>query len=322
MWENERELNERELGGVLRSEVDGPAPAVRTDLADVLRRGRRRLLVRRAGAAAGVLAVVGVVGFGTAALSSLAGPDHSSSAGGDGPLVTMSPATVGPEWTAVNQPPRIPYGTFTPAWTAPPPEGREILAIPQCDSGTGSRFTTWNSPRPPMPVLNAWGLAVAQVASPARVSELNTRTIPANKDKHPDSVDGHVQWIDVTDEHGTGSVDLKAGYTTLDPVAAADDEAFVEGNCAPPRRLVRPDGTVLQFYPVRVSEPFQSLARVLRVYTPTGETYAITVVNYGSPDFEFRERDASFNRTGAGRETLPLTEEQLTRIALAVADAT
>jgi hypothetical protein len=235
--------------------------------------------------------------------------------------VTTSPATVGPEWTTVAQPARTPYGTFTPAWTAPPPAGREILSIPLCDPGAGSQSTTWNSPRPPESVLDAWVRAVAQVASPATVSELNTRVIPANKDKHPDSVEGHVQWLDVTDEHGTGSVDLKAGRTTLDPVAAADDEAFAEGNCAPPRRLVRSDGTVLQFYPVQASEPFQSLARVLRVYTPTGATYAISVVNYGSPDFEFREEDASFNRTGAGRETLPLTEEQLTRIGLALGDA-
>ncbi|KOX20723.1 hypothetical protein ADK67_28830 [Saccharothrix sp. NRRL B-16348] len=315
MWENEQELS-----GRLKSEVDGPAPAVRTDLVEVLKRGRRRLLVRRVGASAGVLAVVGVVGFGTAALGDLAAPRDTPPAG-DGGVVTTSPATVGPEWTTVAQPARTPYGTFTPAWTAPPPAGREILSIPLCDPGAGSQSTTWNSPRPPESVLDAWVRAVAQVASPATVSELNTRVIPANKDKHPDSVDGHVQWLDVTDEHGTGSVDLKAGRTTLDPVAAADDEAFAEGNCAPPRRLVRSDGTVLQFYPVQASEPFQSLARVLRVYTPTGATYAISVVNYGSPDFEFREEDASFNRTGAGRETLPLTEEQLTRIGLALGDA-
>ncbi|MER5265947.1 hypothetical protein ABTZ99_28065 [Actinosynnema sp. NPDC002837] len=314
MWD------EQELSGRLKSEVDGPAPAVRTDLADVLKRGRRRLLARRVGASAGVLAVVGAVGFGTAALGELAAPPDARP-GSDGPVVTTSPATPGPEWTTVDRPTRIAYGTFTPASTAPPPAGREILAIPQCDMGAGSRFTTWTSPRPPLPVLNAWELAVAQVASPAKVSELHTRVIPANKEKHPDSVDGHVQWLDVTDEHGTGSVDLKAGHTTVDPVAAADEEVFAEGNCVPPRRLVRADGTVLQFYPIRVSEPFQSVAQVLRVYMTTGATYAITVANFGSPDFSWREEDSSFDRTGAGRETLPLTEEQLTRIGLAVADA-
>ncbi|WP_158850964.1 hypothetical protein [Saccharothrix deserti] len=319
MWENEQELS-----GALRSEVDGPAPVARMDVADVLRRGRRRLLVRRAGAAAGVLAVVGVVGFGTVALSGLAGPDHSPPADGttNAPLVTTSPATVGPEWTTVNQPPRTPYGTFTPAWTAPPPAGREILAIPECDQSTVGQHTTWLNPRPPAPVLNAWVLAVGQVASPATVSELHAQTFPANKQKHPDSVDGHTQWIDVTDEHGTGSVDLRAGHTTLAPLAAADEEAFAEGNCAPPRRLVRSDGTVLQYYTVRANEPFQSLSQVLRVYTPTGDIYAISLLNFGSPDFTVQEDQRGFERTGAGRETLPLTEEQLTRIGLAVADAT
>lgn len=319
MWENEQELR-----GALRSEVDGPAPASRTDLADLLRRGRRRLLARRVAAAAGVLAVVGVVGFGTAALGELAAPDHSPPADGNStaaPLLTTSPATVGPEWTTPGLPARAPYGTFTPGSTAPPPPGREVLVVPQCDPGAGSRFTTWLSPRPPAPLLDAWASAVRQVAAPAQVSGPHTRTIPANEDKHPDQVDGHTQWIDVTDGGGTGSVDLDLGRTTLAPPAAADDEAFAEGNCTPPRRLVRADGTVLQFYPVRASEPYQSLLQVLRIYTPRGDTYAVTVRNFGSPDFEFREQDASFDRTGAGRGTLPLTEEQLTRIGLAVADA-
>ncbi len=315
MWDNEQELS-----GRLKSEVDGPAPAARTDLAEVLRRGRRRLLARRAGASAGVLAVVGVVGFGTAALGDLAAPEHSPPAG-DGYLVTTSPATVGPEWTAVDRPPRTPYGTFTPASTAPPPPGREIQAIPQCDPGAGSRFTAWDSSRPRTPVMNAWAHALEQVASPARVGPVQLRTVPADKQKRPDSVDGHVQWIDVTDEQGTGSVDLRTGRTALDPVAAADDEAFAEGNCAPPRRLVRSDGTVLQYYPVRVSEPFQSLSRVLRVYSPTGEVHAITVRNFGSPDLSPQPDHRGFHRTGPGRATLPLTEEQLTRIGLAVADA-
>ena len=315
MWENEQELS-----GKLKSEVDGPAPGVRTDLAEVLKRGRRRLLVRRVGASAGVLAVVGVVGFGTAALGELAAPPDARP-GSDGPVVTTSPAPIGPEWTAVGQAPRTPYGTFPPGWTAPPPSGREVLVVPQCDAGPDSRFTAWTSPRPPERVLDAWARAVTQVAAPARVSGLNTRTIPANKDKHPDSVDGHVQWIDVADEDGTGSVDLRAGRTTADPVAAADEEVFAEGNCAPPRRLARSDGTVLQYYPVRASEPYQSVGQVLRIYTPRGDTYAITVLNYGSPDFRFREEEGAFDRTGAGRATLPLTEEQLTRIGLAVADA-
>ncbi|WP_367138407.1 hypothetical protein [Saccharothrix sp. HUAS TT1] len=324
MWRDEQELS-----GALKSEVDGPAPAARTDLADVLKRGRRRLLARRAGATAGVLAVVGAIGFGTVALGDLAAPHSPPAAGNsdgdpDGPAVTTAPApaSVSPEWTVVDLPTRTPYATFTPAWTAPPPPGREIRSIPQCDLGSGSSFTTWLSPRPDESLMGAWATAVAQVASPAQVSGPHTRVIPANKAKGPDQVDAHLQWIDVTDDLGTGSVALEVGRSTAaTPVAAADDEAFAEGNCAPPRRLVRPDRTVLQFYPVRASEPFQSLLQELRVYTPSGAIYAITLRNFGSPDFRYREEDSSFDRTGAGRATLPLTEEQLTRIGLAIADA-
>ncbi|MEU4747030.1 hypothetical protein AB0G02_42135, partial [Actinosynnema sp. NPDC023658] len=225
------------------------------------------------------------------------------------------------EWTTAALPARAPYSTFTPASTAPPPPGRETQPIPLCDLGPGSRFTTWTAPEPLEPVLRAWSTAVAQVASPARVSAPNQRVIPADRTKRADSADAHVQWIDVTDGDGTGSVDLTVGRTTLDPVAAADDEAFAEGNCAPPRRLVRSDGTVLQVYSVRPSEPFRSLALVLCLYTPKGDAYKLTVANYGSPDFTFRGDDHSFERTGAGRGTLPLTEEQLTRIGVAVADA-
>ncbi|NUT52845.1 MAG: hypothetical protein HOV94_37000, partial [Saccharothrix sp.] len=234
---------------------------------------------------------------------------------------TTAPTAAAPEWTVVDRPPRTPYGTFTPAWTAPPPAGRKILSIPKCDLSTVGQHTTWLMPRPPAAVLNAWTLAVGRVAAPARVSEPHAHTFPANKEKHPDSVDAHLLWIDVTDDGGTGSVDLEVGHTTLAPLAAADDEVFAQGNCEPPRRLVRADGTVLQYYPVRASEPFQSLDRVLRVYTRTGEIYSIGVRNYGSPDFTPQEDQRAFNRTGAGRETLPLTEEQLTRIGLAVADA-
>jgi hypothetical protein len=318
MWENERELS-----GALKSEVDGPAPAVRTDLADVLRRGRRRLLVRRAGTTAGLLAVVGVVGFGSVALRGLAGPDVSPPAVGttDAPVLTTAPATVGPEWTPVDQPARTPYGTFTPAWTAPPPAGREILALPLCDLGTTGEHSTWLQPRPPAAVSSAWVLAVGKAAAPATVSEPHVHTFPANKEKRADAVDAHTQWIDVTDEHGTGSVDLGVGRTTLTPLAAADEELFAEGNCAPPRRVIRPNGTVLQYYPVHASEPFQSLSQVLRIYTPSGDIYEISVRNFGSPDFSPQEDQRAFNRTGAGRETLPLTEGQLTTIGLAVADA-
>lgn len=311
MWSDE------ELSRALRSEVDGPAPPARPDLANVLRRGRRRLVARRAGAAAGVAVAVGVLGFGTAALRGLAGPDDPA----DGPTAPSPTVVAGPVWTTPDVPARVPYRTFSPAWTAPPPPDREILSVPLCDIDPHGEAVSWPLPRPPAHVLNAWTTTTALVAAPAEVSETHTRTLPANKDRNPDSVDGHTHWLDVTDAGGTGSVWLEVGRTSLAPVEAADADLFAVGNCAPPRRTTRDNGTVLQIYETRVSEPFQSLSLELRVYTPSGDVYAISVRNFGSPDFAPGEERGFFERTGAGRETLPLTEEQLTRIGVAVADA-
>ncbi|QFZ18234.1 hypothetical protein [Saccharothrix syringae] len=321
MWSNEEDLRR-----VLKSEVDGPAPAARADLVGVVRRGRRRLLVLRTGAVAGTLALVGVVGFGAAALGGLAGGPSDPAVG---PVVNPTAGPTGsreplaaPVWTTLSVPARTPVGTFRPGATAPPPPGRSIVPAARCDLGTiGQDSTRWLLPHPPPRVLNAWVTSVGEVASPAQVSEPHAHTFPANPRKHPDSVDGHTRWIDVTDAGGTGSVWLDVGRTPLAPLAAADDELFAVGNCAPPRRAVRDNGAVLQLYELQVLEPFQSLKLELHVYAPSGDVYRLTLVNHGSPDFEVQEDQRAFNRTGAGRDTLPLTEEQLTRIGLAVADA-
>ncbi|GAA1274932.1 hypothetical protein [Saccharothrix xinjiangensis] len=314
MWSDSDELRR-----ALKSEVDGPAPPARADLADVVRRGRRRLLVRRAGAVAGALVAVGVVGVGTVALGGLAG-GPTDPAGWSG---TPSPGpSARPLLTTMTIEARTPYRTFTPAWTAPPPSGRAILSIPQCDLGVLDDATTrWTLPHPPPHVLNAWTTAVSQVVSPAQVSEPHAHTFPANKLKDPESVDGHTRWIDVTDDGGTGSVWLRVGRTSLEPLAAADDEVFGVGNCHPPRRAVLDNGAVVQLYEVQASEPFQSLSLELRVYAPSGDVYAISAANHGSPDFTPQADQRAFNRTGSGRETLPLSEDQLTRIGMAVAES-
>ncbi|GGP37629.1 hypothetical protein [Saccharothrix coeruleofusca] len=315
MWDDEQELRE-----VLRSEVEGPAPAPSTELAEVLRRGRRRVLARRAGAMAGVLAVVCGVGFGTMALRDLAGPPVQVGKL-DGPAVTTTaPTATAPtaNWTPASLPPRTPYGTWQPAASAPPPPDRSVLSIPQCDMG-GDPLGNLGTVVPPKSLLDAWQAAVTEVAAPARVGPLNEQVLKANKAKRPDSVDAYQHWLDVTDPLGTGGVWLSVGTHRGDPLKAADEQAFSQGNCAPPRRAVLPDSTVVQFYPVRPSEPFQSLSQVLRVYRPDGRLVQVEVHNYGSPDFRFRPDLEAFDRFGPGRATLPLSEDQLTRIGLALA---
>ncbi|MDQ3786906.1 MAG: hypothetical protein M3422_06645, partial [Actinomycetota bacterium] len=105
------------------------------------------------------------------------------------------------------------------------------------------------------------------------------------------------------------------------PLAAADEQAFDVGNCDPPKRHVLADGTVLQLYDTRVSEPFQSLTQTLRIFLPNGRMYQVVAQNWGSPDLQTnRDEPGSPIRVGKGRETLPLTEAQLAEIGLALAE--
>ncbi|WNV91514.1 hypothetical protein [Umezawaea sp. Da 62-37] len=64
------------------------------------------------------------------------------------------------------------------------------------------------------------------------------------------------------------------------PVASADFEANATGDCAPARRLVRPDGFVLQFQPVHAGEPFAELTQTIRVCTPGGNRYEVEMRNF------------------------------------------
>ncbi|MEV0680056.1 hypothetical protein AB0I60_26380 [Actinosynnema sp. NPDC050436] len=311
MWEDEERLR-----AALRAEADGPAPAPRTDLADVLRRGRRTVLVRRAGAVAGVLALVGVVGVGTVALSGLAAPPTGPGSGPD--AVTTAPP---PPWTTLAHAARRPYGTFSPAFSAPPPPDRQVRPVPQCDLVRPEREVQWLLTEPDARVQGTWSTAVAEAAAPGQVGPVHAHLFPANPAKRPDSRDTHTRWVDVTDALGTGSVTLERGRATVPPEQAADAELWAEGNCPPPRRMVRPNGSVLQLYPVRAAEPFQSLQQELRVYAPSGEVYSISLRNFGTDDFRPQADNRAFVRTGAGRETLPLSEGGLTAIGVAVADA-
>ncbi len=138
----------------------------------------------------------------------------------------------------------------------------------------------------------------------------------------PDRPEKRDAWgyeVDVTDADGTGSIRFGVGDFTGTPLASADEQAFDVGNCVPPKRRVLTDGTVLQLYEVRPSEPFQSLTQVLRIFRPNGELYQVVVQNWGSRDFEPNPDQPQIpTRVGEGRPTLPLTEAQLAEIGLAI----
>jgi hypothetical protein len=146
------------------------------------------------------------------------------------------------------------------------------------------------------------------VAKPAKVGPLT-------------SEGAYVYTADITDSGGVGSLHLTAAAFADTPVHAADRDNFVVGNCAPPKRTVQPDGTVLQVYPMQVGEPYQTLLMTLRIYRPSGIVYNLIAYSMGSPDVRPDPRSpGTVERIGKGRDTLPLTEAQLADLGAAVAD--
>ncbi|WP_168211493.1 hypothetical protein [Actinosynnema sp. ALI-1.44] len=95
--------------------------------------------------------------------------------------------------------------------------------------------------------------------------------------------------------------------------------AFTESNCQPPKRLVRPDGTVLQIYDLRptydkVTRSLQSVTQTMSIYFPDHTVYRLTVQNWGQKDLAAHKDSGAPIRVGAGRPTLPLSEYQLSQL--------
>jgi hypothetical protein len=233
---------------------------------------------------------------------------------GPGPTVTSAPT--GAAWPRAGLPAHTPYGTWTPGDTAPPPAGWPVAAVPLCSirDTSGQAVDTVRAGAQ----LRQWVADAADaVAGGATVGELVEQHLRPDK---PDTVDSYTYSADVTDAGGTGSVVFSIGTFTGDPLAAADEQAFDEFNCDPPKRHVLADGTVMQIYATQPSEPFQSLTQVLRIYRPGGTLYTVTVRNFGSPDFAPNPGQPAYpKRVGAGRPNLPLAEAQLADLGLAIA---
>ncbi|PRY45981.1 hypothetical protein [Umezawaea tangerina] len=301
----------------LRAMADVTAPPSTTALDDVLRRGRRRVYALRAGAVAGVVAVVAGAGFTAFALRSV--PTSAPPADGpvDGPVVTSTTTPSGPPawWPVVALPPQTPYGTWQPASSAPPGPGREVLAVPQCDSHWDEQVVVDLGRDTVTPTAaERFDRAIDEVAGVAVPGEPQTATLgtdPAQPTHH--------RWVDVTDAGGTGSLTISEGRYSGTPLEAADREAFLSGNCAPPHRQVRDDGTVLQYSSVIPSEPFQSLTQRMRVYRSNGHVVEIVQRNFGTRDLRVNDADGSFERLGQGRATLPFSDRQFTAVGEEVA---
>jgi hypothetical protein len=309
-------LEEQHVRGAVRSVLDQPAPPAVTSLDAVVRRGRRRALVLRAGRFGGVVAAVAVIGVGATALRGLPSGEVEQAvpAGATSSPTTTSAASADwPQgWTAVS----VASRTDGPA----PPGGPPGTAAPGnpgldrsrwgCDSGIVELPPPTATIRPEHEVVPAFEAAVSKVVAPARTRSV----LPPKWDMHdPKLVDqrGFVA-VDVIDATGTGSVQLEVirfGGTALQN---ADADAYSYGNCTRPARKTLHDGTILQMYPINTIDP-QAQTRPVRIYTPGGREYIATAAGYSSARLG---NDHNGTATTQGdRGSVPLTTTQLAQLA-------
>ncbi|MFC3899198.1 hypothetical protein ACFOWZ_47700 [Lentzea rhizosphaerae] len=250
----------------LRGALDVSAPPATTTLDDVLRRGRRRLFARRAGAAFGAMAVVAVIGIGGAVWNQ-AGP--SVPLGNPG------------QWPRVSETAREPMHPNDPNRDC----GIQLPAVPLVRNFGGVAFSAEQ--------LRSWRKKAQAVISPVDIDSEIVEDVLNTYD------------FDVVDERGTGSVRLSAGTFSGTPSEAADEAVWANGSCEPPRRAEARDGTVYQLYDLRWESPTKT--QTLHVYRPDGHVFRIVQSNRGRAE------------PSRGRETLPLTVEQLVKLGPAVA---
>ncbi|MCR3747155.1 hypothetical protein [Lentzea californiensis] len=284
----------------LRGALDVSAPPPTTTLDVVMKRGRRRVFAQRAGAVLGVFAVVAGIGIGATTLNQAAPPPEQADRPDAGPATVEHVL----DWPRVDTPPQKPYGTWSPASTAPPPPGWLSIGVPLCDIKPTKR-----PDRTDVGVVAFNPEAVDKWLDEAR-KVLPEVTIGAATPNETSTA----YEADVSDSRGTGSIRITVGRFTGTPLAHANDSLWETGDCEPARRL-QSGGSIMQLHSIRPYEPFQSLKQVLRVYRVDSSMIQVELHNFGSPDIgDDPESPGSRRRTGAGRPTLPLSEEQFSRL--------
>ncbi|MGO1055831.1 hypothetical protein [Crossiella sp. CA198] len=298
---NEMWHDEQDVRNALQRVVDTPAPAVRTDVAEVIRRGKRRVLVTRVGAVAGVVVAVGVIGLGATAISgSLFTGDHTAlppAATSSAPSTSRQPALDLPGWTQLET---------TPATSAPDATGTGAFKPQQYCSGPQTPPATGRAILPEDRYLPAFVDAVGKaVGERPRVSFQNY--VNANR--------GHLAVV-VPGKDVPGTVRLEAGRFGGPPTLAAESYRYSSGAaCQEPLRRTRPDGAVLQLFQDEDYGGKQPTRR-LGVYTPNGRFYTVTVTA-GSLTSDGSPMPADKQ---VGVDGLVLSREQVVQIGEAMAD--
>ncbi|MFJ8960085.1 hypothetical protein ACIRG5_11925 [Lentzea sp. NPDC102401] len=283
----------------LRGALDVSAPPPTTTLDHVLKRGRRRVFAQRAGAMFGVAVAVVGIGIGATTLNHAA-PDRTPA---DQPNEAPSTVEHTLGWPRVNTPTRAPYRTWSPAASG----GGAAIDIPLC---------TVKAPSVPRePGLGAQPLARELVAKWRDQAE---KLLPEMTIGEVTGFPSNVLFeFHVSDSSGTGSIRIWAARFAGTPQASADDGLWETGDCEPARRLVQPDGSVAQLHEVRPHESIQALTQTLAVYREDGLLIQIEQRNYTSASVTAR---TPANPDVTGRPTLPLTDEQFSRLGPIIAE--
>lgn len=225
----------------LQALADEPTPPVTTTLDQVLRRGKRRLLIQRAGSVAAVVAVVAAIGIGVMLMRP--GDDSGGVQVGDVPVsTTVQPTTPPlPGWAPVDLPVTS-DGSCAPATQE---LGRGNVALPskqQTETAfVGAVESTLDSTSSPL-LLKTYESPRASVV------------------------------VEVGVGNGAGQVQLEIVTYGGTPEEAADEAITLDVPCLRPSRRVLADGTVLQLHQADAKGPTQKL----RVYRPDGVMYTIT----------------------------------------------
>ncbi|MDX3657864.1 hypothetical protein PV646_11180 [Streptomyces sp. ID05-26A] len=287
---------EDELRGALN--VSAPPPTTTLDV--VMKRGRRRVFAQRAGAMLGVVAVVAGIGFSAATLNQAAPPPQQADRPDAGPATVEHALT----WPRVDTPPQVPYGTWTPAKSAAPPAGWSVAEIPLCNMKPSQRQEK----------LDLGAVVFNPEAVDAWLDQARKLLPEVTIGAATPNADSTAYEADVSDSRGTGSFRITVGRFAGTPLQAANDALWETGDCRPAQRT-EIAGSVVQLHDVRPFEPFQSLLQPMRVYRVDRSVLQVELRNFGSPDITDDPKNPGMRaRTGAGRPTLPLSDEQFGRL--------
>lgn len=294
----------------LHTLTDEPAPPVVTTLDQVLKRGRRRVFVQRAGAVAGVMAVVAAIGVSAVLLRPGDEQDGFQVAGPTSPPGTSqsvpSHADTTPPITSSNtDAPPPPTGGFkiVPGW--------DVVVTRNSPAGQCDPAMTMLPPEPEIDILPQ------DIVQPAFVSAVKsvTRKAPsvamAEWEAHSPKAVGPRGYVAVEFPvaNGNAQVQLEAVRYGGTPIEFADASVTTYGNCtAPPLRRTLSDGTVMQLYPPN-SPDTPAPTQPLQIYRPDNRLYIVTAAGYAEGD-----KTPNGGMRG-GRGAVPLTAEQLADVA-------